>query len=463
MERNINVEKKRYLNEITNELIETKSINKELATKIEISIIPKKSTYYCRKLFKEINIPFILTSSNSKVQKLKKDFKSYNFNDEFILSEKDALLIHPQWVLDIKDYRQDFEKWERISSTYFKINYKWRNVIRSNIKHLNYFSDISPYQLIHHFIFEEKYRELFSIALKKINYTTAYDFIILKNQGDLFGSNTLLYLKIENFDFNIGNKLINKLREMMISHYGYEDSNGKIKYFQFESNLHVKNNIRHSFRHDLDETFKSSMEANLARLFDHLNLKWEYEKKNFGLENLTYLPDFFLKENTLVEAKGFWDKLSRERIKQFNDEVKDYKLYLIDYDMYYTLNKKYKHVIKEWEIIENINVSQEKLPVVGIKIAERQSFVNQLVIDEEVYLERDYNNSVDDNAIRVINKSGKMLGYISEDWADIYAVKIDLGMIFKCTVINIEDKFITIKVKRKNIEDEIIYDFLLEE
>lgn len=51
--------------------------------------------------------------------------------------------------------------------------------------------------------------------------------------------------------------------------------------------------------------FRSRLEARWAVLFDHLNIRWEYEPQGFEIDGTAYLPDFLLVESgTWVEIKG---------------------------------------------------------------------------------------------------------------------------------------------------------------
>lgn len=76
-----------------------------------------------------------------------------------------------------------------------------------------------------------------------------------------------------------------------------DQSNGKIK-------LHL--NGRTGYRADLgDLYFKSALEADFARLMNHLDIKFAYEAKTFVTEKGAYTPDFYLPEfDTFVELKG---------------------------------------------------------------------------------------------------------------------------------------------------------------
>ena len=39
--------------------------------------------------------------------------------------------------------------------------------------------------------------------------------------------------------------------------------------------------------------FRSRLEARWAVFFDHIELKWEYEKEGFDIDGVLYLPDFY--------------------------------------------------------------------------------------------------------------------------------------------------------------------------
>lgn len=48
--------------------------------------------------------------------------------------------------------------------------------------------------------------------------------------------------------------------------------------------------------------FRSRLEARWAVLFDHLGVRWEYEKEGFSLPSGPYLPDFYVE----VQGQAFW-------------------------------------------------------------------------------------------------------------------------------------------------------------
>ena len=51
--------------------------------------------------------------------------------------------------------------------------------------------------------------------------------------------------------------------------------------------------------------FRSKLEASYAQTFDYYNIEWVYEVNGYHIENVKYLPDFWLPEiNTVLEVKG---------------------------------------------------------------------------------------------------------------------------------------------------------------
>lgn len=111
-------------------------------------------------------------------------------------------------------------------------------------------------------------------------------------------------------------------------------------------------------RKDLDNRyFRSSWEANIARYYNYLGVKWEYEPKTFVFENITrgsvsYTPDFYLSEtDEWVEVKGWMDGKSKTKLKRFEKQYPDEykKLILIQEKEYNEIKRKVAPFIKEWE------------------------------------------------------------------------------------------------------------------
>jgi hypothetical protein len=219
------------------------------------------------------------------------------------------------------------------------------------------------------------------------------------------------------------------------------------------------------FYNDLGNVFRSSWEADIARILNYREVKWDFEKEGFLLDidkesnkKLSYIPDFFLSNNLILEIKGFWNYESVNKVYMFKNQIKNYDLKIIDTDMFYSLYKKYQHIISNLESV-NIRPSKEQIPVVGIQFKERKPFVNALIEGEKVFLHRDINNEYDKNAIKVLNLQDNFLGYMAKEWASIFAEKMDLGMKYEAVVKSKEPKVLYLNVKRINIDEEIIYDF----
>lgn len=273
--------------------------------------------------------------------------------------------------------------------------------------------------------------------------------------------NGLIWFKIgvNKTDQSLYYKVFHMLSRCNINFCHYSDKGGQLNLI-----LHMieeeSNTSRPKFRNDLQLILRSSWEANIARILNHLRVKWEYEKESFLLEldeNLiprSYLPDFFLNKNVIIEVKGFWDERSLEKVALFKEKYREYKLLIIDSDMYYTLDNIYSNIIPEWEQ-SPVKIKYEKVPMVG-----REKHFNQIGIDECVSLQREPENLLDKNTILVVNKSGKTIGNIRKEWSAVYADKMDLGMKYKAIIKEKDDKVYNVLLERTNIDEEILFPFL---
>jgi len=105
-------------------------------------------------------------------------------------------------------------------------------------------------------------------------------------------------------------------------------------------------------RKDINETiyFYSRWEANIARLFNYFNIKWEYQPKTFDLVSQNYTPDFYLPDcDIFIEVKNFLWQYSEIRDKKFRKLYPNINLILLLKKDYLELEKKYSHLIKKWE------------------------------------------------------------------------------------------------------------------
>lgn len=77
--------------------------------------------------------------------------------------------------------------------------------------------------------------------------------------------------------------------------------------------------------------FRSRLEARWAVFFDALGLDWEYEKEGFYMNDLMYLPDFFVRsedgDGWFIEVKGdTTDTDSVLKQKHLDNHPPDYAL-----------------------------------------------------------------------------------------------------------------------------------------
>ena len=98
--------------------------------------------------------------------------------------------------------------------------------------------------------------------------------------------------------------------------------------------------------------FRSSWEANYARLLNYQGVIWEYEKDTFELSSGgSYTPDFKIGSNEYVEIKGWLTDVAKEKLQLFKNEYPHIKLQLIQRDEYRKLYKEYSKEIPLWEMI----------------------------------------------------------------------------------------------------------------
>ena len=104
-------------------------------------------------------------------------------------------------------------------------------------------------------------------------------------------------------------------------------------------------------RADLDSIFfRSSWEANYARILNHLGVSWEYEPETFQIgDTETYTPDFKLGDGTLIEIKGWWTEAGKRKINLFQAHYPDARLQIIERKEYIALTKQFRSKIKNWE------------------------------------------------------------------------------------------------------------------
>lgn len=220
--------------------------------------------------------------------------------------------------------------------------------------------------------------------------------------------------------------------------------------------------FKQGYREDLQMEFRSSWEANIARILNHLKIEYTFEKDMYRLKSnvydpkykfasRSYIPDFILKNGIVLEVKGNYDLRSLKNLELFAKLYPNETLKIIDSDIYYLLSKKYSAVIENWE--EKAKITSFTIPVVGINMKGRKSFVDKLNIDDDLYLERESTNDYDKNAIKVLDKGNNHIGYIPSDYAVIYAPKIDAGIKYTLKLKKKEDKRLEVFIKANNLDE----------
>ena len=217
-------------------------------------------------------------------------------------------------------------------------------------------------------------------------------------------------------------------------------------------------------REDLGLGFKSSWEANFARILNLLALEWEYEKHSFALDTRAYFPDFkvFINDNMYywVEIKGMWDSQSLKKVWTFKDRFREEQMLIIDSDLYMLLEEKYAGIVANWEY-SNKARSSHIVPVIGIVFGNRLETINNMKIGQKVKLFREQNNAHDPNAIKVLTTDDHEVGYIAKEWASIYAFKMDTGLEFSATLEKkrIDKKRLEIKISMFDPVGEVLAHF----
>ncbi len=109
---------------------------------------------------------------------------------------------------------------------------------------------------------------------------------------------------------------------------------------------------KNGIRLDIDPNinFYSTWEANVARVYNLVGLKWTYAPKLFDLGEHTYRPDFYLPDfDTYIEVKNYMSDYSSLRDKLFRKHFPSKKLDLILKDSYLQIKSNYKDLVEGWE------------------------------------------------------------------------------------------------------------------
>lgn len=265
------------------------------------------------------------------------------------------------------------------------------------------------------------------------------------------------------------------LHDANIPYLTVTEGHGKYEYPKnfIESTIHYyfgehSTGSTHFFRQDLNETFRSTWEANIARIFRLVGIPYEYEKQMLPRHDENgnvvgvYIPDFWLSDNRIVEVKGFWDYDSRMKVLEMQKYYPDYRYFAIDQDIYMALSRKYRNSIPNWESGDKDEyISQgQKLPITGIAYGNRRKTLQTLKVGDQIVLCRDPENAFDSNAIIAKSIDGEEIGYLAADWACVYAPKMDLGIEYECHLLGTEQKKAVISAMCANPDMIMSLDFL---
>lgn len=114
-------------------------------------------------------------------------------------------------------------------------------------------------------------------------------------------------------------------------------------------NIHRPTRFHNHFREDLQQFFRSSWEANYARILNYLGKQWEYEPRRFIFsDGMSYLPDFLV-EGEWIEIKGWMDEGSKMKLDKFKNEYSELVIRVISDVEYKELETHYRHLIPNWE------------------------------------------------------------------------------------------------------------------
>jgi len=101
-------------------------------------------------------------------------------------------------------------------------------------------------------------------------------------------------------------------------------------------------------RSDLnDQFFRSTWEANLARIMNYHKIKWEYEPKRFDFGEFSYCPDFYLPEtDSWVEVYGYLDEDKAKKLWAISKLV---NIQIVNETIYDQLKSEFKDKLPFWE------------------------------------------------------------------------------------------------------------------
>jgi hypothetical protein len=114
----------------------------------------------------------------------------------------------------------------------------------------------------------------------------------------------------------------------------------------------------YGYRPDLKRTFRSTLEANFARVCNHLGWKWEYEKETFATEKGYYTPDFVITSDDgtkkYIETRGWKRDSTKTELARNKYNLNIEIFYQRDFEKQYNY---LKDVIPHWEVTNKPYIS----------------------------------------------------------------------------------------------------------
>lgn len=190
----------------------------------------------------------------------------------------------------------------------------------------------------------------------------------------------------------------------------------------------------------------------------------DYEDKKFFDEIFNYIysnreryKDYNFYQTIARIIDGDFMILSTEKLNRLKEFLKDKNVSQI---LCQSFEKAYKECAEDEELMRKVNedddetIKSEKtekeestiVSVVGINYENRKESVDKLRINDNVYLVREKENQYDKNAISVVNKENRKLGYVEKKRAKEIAPILDKERKNEVIVIGIYNNVLKIKI-----------------
>ncbi len=107
-------------------------------------------------------------------------------------------------------------------------------------------------------------------------------------------------------------------------------------------------------RKDLNnQYFRSTWEANFARILNYWKIPWVFEPTMFDLGDCAYRPDFKIFDSVgeyFVEVIGYFDGVHKKKLKLFQEKYPNEKIQIVKKETYKDLQNEFKNKIENWEV-----------------------------------------------------------------------------------------------------------------